>query len=433
MKLIHKATRSFLIACLLVAGLGGVFCFFLLKKIFSEEATEQLYAQKKKLTAHLHQTRQMPENWYALTDSLAVVRVSEPVAETLTDTLLANPLEPGELLDYRILTFGVSVLPLDNPESGTRHYKITIQNPIYETEDLSMAVFTIFAGLIAALVLALLLVNYWLSNRLWLPFYKTLDTLSKFKINEAQPLTFAPTSTNEFQTLQTHLDQLTRLVRQEYASLKTFTENASHELQTPLAVISSNLEQLLQAPNLTQSQLEQIGGLLDTTGRLARMNQTLLLLTKIDNRQFGTVERVDFSKSLGEKLTLWEALIEHKGIKVDQQIEPGVDILVNPHLADVMLNNLLTNAIKHNLPNGRISVALCPQKLIIRNTGNPPTVPVGQLWERFQKDSTDQSSLGLGLALVAKICQSSGFQVSYEYAQGWHEVVLAMADSTGQR
>ncbi|WP_373513826.1 sensor histidine kinase [Persicitalea sp.] len=426
MKLIQKATRSFLIACLLVASLGGVFCFFLLKKIFSEEATEQLYAQKKKLAAHLKETRQMPENWYALTDSLAVIRVVEPASETLTDTVLANPLEPGEMLDYRILSFGVSVLPLDDSTSEIQHYKVTIQNPIYETEDLSQAVFMIFAGLIVALVLALLLVNYLLSNRLWQPFYQTLATLDTFKINETQPLTFTPTTTGEFLTLQANLDQLTRLVRQEYASLKTFTENASHELQTPLAVINSNLEQLLQAPNLTHSQLEQISGLLDTTGRLARLNQTLLLLTKIENRQFARQERLDFSKLLREKLTLWEGLIQHKGIKVNQHIEVGVEVLLNPYLADVLLNNLLTNAIKHNVTEGEIGVTLSPQKLIIRNTGSPPTVPIEQLWARFRKESNHPDSLGLGLALVAKICETSGFQVSYNFKAGWHAVVVGM-------
>lgn len=429
MKLIHKATRSFLLACLLVAGLGGVFCYFLLKKIFSEETTEQLYAQKKKLTAHLRGARQMPENWYSLTDSLAVERVDAPVAETLTDTVMANPLEPGEMLDYRILTFGVSAPPGDDSLSDNHRYKVTIQNPIYETEDLSQAVFMIFAGLIIALVLAMIFVNYWLSNRLWRPFYQTLATLETFKISETKPLEFPLSNTTEFQTLQQNLDQLTRLVRQEYASLKTFTENASHELQTPLAVISANLEQLLQAPNLSPNQLEQIGGLLDTTGRLAKMNQTLLLLTKIENRQFGAMEKLDLSRLLGEKLTLWEPLMLHKGINISQQIVPGVEVVVNPHLADVLLNNLLSNAIKHNLPAGKIEIELSPQKLTIRNTGRPPTVPVAQLWERFRKDSISSDSLGLGLALVAKICETSGFQVSYDFEEGWHKFFIMMMGS----
>lgn len=430
MKLIHKATRSFLIACLLVAGLGGVFCYFLLKKIFSDEATEQLYAQKEKLALHLRESRQMPENWYSLTDSVAVERVDASITETLTDTLMANPLEPGEMLDYRILTFGVSAPAAVDSLRSDQYYRVTIQNPIYETEDLSEVVFMIFTGLLIALVLALLLVNYWLSNRLWQPFYQTLTTLGTFKINETEPLVFAPTSTQEFQTLQQNLDQLTCLVRQEYSSLKTFTENASHELQTPLAVISSNLEQMLQAPNLTPAQLEQIGGLLDTTGRLAKMNQTLLLLTKIENRQFGTPERVDFSQLLGEKLMLWEPLMQHKGLALHQQISPGVEVLVNPHLADVLLNNLLSNAIKHNIAAGEITIALNSEKLMIRNTGRAPTVSMAQLWERFRKDSPNPDSMGLGLALVAKICETSGLRVSYDFEEGWHRFFLMMNDES---
>ncbi|GHB60636.1 sensor histidine kinase [Persicitalea jodogahamensis] len=427
MKLIHKATRSFLLASLLVAGLGGVFCFFLLKKIFSEEATEQLYAQKEKLTAHLHETRQVPENWYSLTDSLVVEKVNGPVIEVLTDTVLANPLEPGEMLDYRILVFGVStsagidspnLVPPDRPQ----YYKVTIQNPLYETEDLSRAVFLIFAGLIAALMVALLMVNYWLSNRLWQPFYQTLAKLGTFKISEVEPLEFPTSSTTEFQTLQKNLDQMTSMVRQEYASLKTFTENASHELQTPLAVISANLEQLLQAPNLTPLQFEQIGGLLDTTARLAKLNQTLLLLTKIENQQFATRERIDFGQLLHEKLMLWETLIQYKGLSLTHRISSGVEILVNPYLADVLLNNLLTNTIKHNLPEGKIDIELSSKKLAIRNTGRPPTVPVEQLWERFRKDSPNPDSLGLGLALVAKVCETSGFRANYSFEGDWHSL-----------
>ena len=154
-------------------------------------------------------------------------------------------------------------------------------------------------------------------------------------------------------------------------------------MQTPLAVISSNLEQLLQAQNLSQNQLEQIGGLLDTTGRLARMNQTLLLLTKIENRQFGATEKVDFSRLLAEKLTLWEPLMQHKGLALHQQISPGVEVLVNP-----------------------------------------------QLWERFRKDSTNPDSLGLGLALVAKICETSGLRVRYDFEEGWHGFFLMMNDES---
>lgn len=424
MKLIHKATRSFLLACLLVAGLGGMFCYFLLKKIFSDEATEQLYAQKEKLTAHLHETREVPENWYSLTDSLVVERVDAPLGAMIYDTIMANPLEPGEMLDYRILVFGVSSPATHGSMDEIHHYKVTIQNPLYETEDLSRAVFIVFAGLVAALVSALLLVNYWLSNRLWKPFYQTLATLGTFKISETKPLEFPLSTTTEFQTLQQNLDQLTSLVRQEYASLKTFTENASHELQTPLAVISSNLEQLLQAPNLSPGQLEQISGLLDTTGRLAKMNQTLLLLTKIENYQFGARAKVDLSLLVREKLMLWDAFIQHKGIALSQQIAPGVEVFVNSHLADVLLNNLLTNAIKHNMAEGEIGVELTRQALAIRNTGRPPTMPVAQLWERFRKDSINPDSLGLGLALVAKICETSGFRAEYNFEKGWHQVEI---------
>ncbi|WP_428663275.1 sensor histidine kinase [Runella sp.] len=411
MTLINKATRSFLLACVLASALGGVSCFFFLKKIMDNEASDQLLHEKEQVENYVGQVGILPRRWFSISDSLWAVRMHPPVPMQMSDTILYSPVNK-EYLAYRQLSFGIGTF--------NGYYQVNIRKAMYETHNLTQALLLAFSGLTLLLMGLLLIINYQLSNSLWQPFYQTLATLRTFQLGQPESLRFRRTSINEFQTLQASLKQLTDQLRRDYQSLKTFTENASHELQTPLAVINSNLEMLIQAPNLTEEQMERIGHLIETVGNLSKMNQTLVLLTKIENRQFSEEEELNISELLNEKVNLWEALIRDKGIALTTEIAPDVRLKMNAFLADVLLNNLLGNALKHNTPSGSIRIVLTSRKLEILNKGLPPSVPISQLWERFSKGSTRSDSVGLGLALVRQIADNYGFKANYDYQEGWH-------------
>jgi signal transduction histidine kinase len=332
MTLLSKATRLFFAACLIALIVSGIGGYVFLQKIMDEEATEQLAHEHQQVINFVEQTGVLPERWFSISDSLWAIPMQTVVPIQLFDTTLTNRAE-NESLMYRQLSFGI--------DTQLGYYQVNIRKALYKVHDLTKALLLAFSVLILLLVGILFWVNYSLSRNLWQPFYQTLAKLKTFKISEDEALHFAPTEIVEFKTLQTTLEQLTQKVRQDYISLKTFTENASHELQTPLAVIGANLEQLLQAANLTQTQVEQIDSLLDVVRRISKMNQALLLLTKIENRQYEAHESIDFSELVEDKLNLWEALIQHKGIKLTTHITPHVHIPINPFLADVLLNNLL--------------------------------------------------------------------------------------------
>lgn len=415
MTLLSKATRLFLAACLIALAVSGLGGYVFLQKIMDEEATEQLAHEHQQVVNYVEQTGVLPERWFSISDSLWAVPMRTIVPTQLFDTTLTNRAEKESLM-YRQLSFGI--------DTQVGYYQVNIRKALYKVHDLTKALLLAFGVLILLLVGILFWVNYSLSRNLWKPFYQTLAKLKTFKISEDEALHFASTEIVEFKTLQKTLEQLTQKVRQDYISLKTFTENASHELQTPLAVIGANLEQLLQATNLTQTQVEQIDSLLDVVRRISKMNQALLLLTKIENRQYDTHERIDFSDLVEDKLNLWEALIQHKGIELTTHIAPHVHIPINPFLADVLLNNLLNNAIKHNFKTGKIEVELTPQTFIVRNTGTPPSLPIEQLWERFSKDSIRNDSVGLGLALVKQICETNQLGYSYTFKDGWHTLKI---------
>lgn len=409
MKLINKATRSFLVACLIASIVGGFLCYLFLKKILKHEATEQLLIQKEKVEKYVKLNERLPTNIFSLSDTLWFTHATNPMPCRIKDTTFFTHHED---LTYRQISFGVAT-----PEG---YYKVNIRKALFEFEDLTKALLAAFSSLMLLLVGMLIFLNYWLSRSIWKPFYETLALLQTFKIAQKEAISFNTTTISEFQTLQKNLLSLTEQVRREYQSLKSFTENASHELQTPLAVIGSNLELLLQDDNLTVNQMQQITSLIESLGKLSKLNQTLLLLTKIENRQFSDAKVLNFSMILNEKISLLEVWIQHKKLHLTTNITPNVKLQSNEFLVDVLLNNLLGNAIKYNSLEGNLLISLNEDCLSVKNTGNQPSVPTQELFERFKKDSVHSESLGLGLALVKQICDTYHFQVSYVYENGWH-------------
>lgn len=416
MKLINKTTRSFLFACLIASVSGGILCYVFLRKVLDDEVTEQLTLQKIKIEKLVEKNGALPDRFLTLLDSIWIKPSSAPVAVQIKDTTFFAGVE-HEMLDCRQISFGI--------QTTKGYYKVTIRKTLYESDELMGALLIVFTGVMLLLVGLLFFVNYRVSRSIWQPFYKTLDLLQTFKITQKDPLVFNTTDILEFQTLQKNLFSLTEQVKREYQSLKSFTENASHELQTPLAVIGSNLELLLQDNNLTDSQMQQMGSLIEYLGKLSKLNQTLLLLTKIENRQFDTAQSIDFSVCLNEKLNLLDVWIQHKNLQVNTSIQPHVILRINEFLADVLLNNLLSNAIKYNQQEGEIVIELTWNFLLIKNTGMPPTIPTEQLFERFKKDSSHSESMGLGLALVKQICETYNFMVTYLYKNGWHIITIS--------
>ena len=416
MNLLTRTTRTFLLASLLATFVSGLLCYAFLMHIMDEEAFEQLQNTKTRLTDYVKTQGRLPtETWTPAQENLLIRPVAGPVSEQISDTLLYNDLEKG-LINYRQLTFGLAAFG--------QHYRVIIQKPLLEMEDLTEALLLGFAGLLVILISTLVVVNYRIARRLWQPFYRTLATVASFQSGQPVPLAFTPTKITEFSQLQTQLMQLTERVRRDFQSLKTFTENASHELQTPLAIIRTKLEALLQDETLTPPQSRQISTLLEAVGRLTKLNQTLLLLTKIENRQFVAVESLALADLIAPKVDFMSDWIRHKQLLLTLQVDPSVRVVMNPYLADVLLNNALSNAIKHNEVGGHLSIQLTPSGLTVSNTGVAPDQSPERLRERFQKNDAASDSPGLGLAIIDEIGRTYDFRVHYHYAAGWHHLTI---------
>jgi signal transduction histidine kinase len=415
MKLITKASHIFLITCSIALVIGTFLGVIIFKRIMSDEATEHLLNQRLKVENYVLQNKQLPTNQFTLSDSLWFTSESSIKGYELKDTLFYNYIE-AEPLMYRKISFGVV--------SNGNKYTASILKPMYETEDLTEAIVLTLFGIVLLIVSALFVTNYLISKRLWQPFHQTLESLSGFKITQRDSLVFAQTDVSEFNQLQEQLSDLTNKVRSDYQSLKSFTENASHELQTPLSVIGSNLEMLIQDENLTENQLKQISQLIDSLGKVSKLNQTLLLLTKIENRQFATTEKTDLSEVLENKLALLHTWVNHKSIDVKTVILPDVCIHISPYLLEILLNNILGNAIKYNTHNGKLNIHLSDDKLVIENLGAKPDYSTEEMFGRFRKGRSNGDSLGLGLAIVKQICETYQFEVSYNYTNDFHSLTI---------
>jgi signal transduction histidine kinase len=210
-------------------------------------------------------------------------------------------------------------------------------------------------------------------------------------------------------------------MQQDYLSLKQFTENASHEMQTPLAIIRSQIELLQQRVPTDESVLQHLQHIQRASSKLSRLNQALLLLTRLDNQQYESRTEVQLAVVLNQQVEALQALIDAKSLQLTFQVT-GVSLRMHPDLADLLVNNLLSNAIRHNQPGGQVLIELEPAFLRISNTGEPPSIPSEQMFARFSKGTHSAHSLGLGLSIVKEICEQYQWGLHYEYADAWHRV-----------
>jgi signal transduction histidine kinase len=269
------------------------------------------------------------------------------------------------------------------------------------------------------LMVGFILLNRRISKRLWQPFYRSLGQIKNFDLNRQDKVIFETTDIDEFAELNQSLDKLIAGSVAAYNQQKEFADNASHELQTPLAIIQSKLDLLLQSKSLTTEQYDIIEDANKALARVARINKNLLLLTKIENSQFMQKEPIHLPELLQNAIALFSNFSDDKGLVVQTDIAHGVVVEGNQLLVEIMLNNLLTNAIRYSPAYGTITVQLSADRLTISNTGTT-ALNQEQLFKRFGTTSAQTPGTGLGLALVKQICQRYDWKISYAFSDQLH-------------
>ncbi|MCI0751085.1 MAG: HAMP domain-containing histidine kinase, partial [Flammeovirgaceae bacterium] len=255
--------------------------------------------------------------------------------------------------------------------------------------------------------------------KLWKPFYNTLNQLKAYELDKSELIQPEKTNIIEFDDLNKTVSHLTDRNRKVYLEQKEFIENASHELQTPLSIFQSKLDNLMQLPGLTEAGAATILDLEETAQRMARLNKNLLLLSKIDNDQFNEVEEIDLSVLAKKLLSNLQPMADVDNISIQTSINP-LSIKANSTLLEVLLTNLFHNAIRHTNPKGEVNVQITGRVLTVSNTGSPLKMSPDKMFERFSKEGNGENSSGLGLAIVKKVCDTCRYEIVYNFQNEVH-------------
>lgn len=297
-------------------------------------------------------------------------------------------------------------------------YRLTIESNIEEVDETLWAIAVVTILFFSLLLSGIVILNRRMTKRLWKPFNETLIKLKDFELNKNRGINFEKSNIQEFEELNSALTKLIEKNVHVFDQQKTFIENASHELQTPLAVLKSKIDLLMQSKSLTEDQLQLLTSVETALSRVTRINKNLLLLAKIENDQFLSTENVELSQVLEESVNLVDDYISAKQISIKIHTE-SLQLACNKTLLEILVNNLLINAIIHNQTGGEIKIRMKSNTLTVSNSGNTK-LNNEHLFKRFAISSSENTNSGLGLAIVKEICNRYQWTVNYTFDGSHH-------------
>lgn len=302
-----------------------------------------------------------------------------------------------------------------------RYFEISVYTPTIEKKDLREAIFYLLIGLFTTLLIAILLINIWVFHRIMKPFYRLLEWLDNFRLDKKNEPLDNPTNTTEFRKLNVAVNRFAVHSEEIFEQQKQFIGNASHEIQTPIAVCQNRLEMLMEDETLTEQQMGEIVKTYQTLEYVSKLNKSLLLLSKIDNSQFAETKEISLNEVLHRYSDDYREVYHYRGITLDIQEKATFRVQMNETLAVVLVTNLLKNAFVHNIDKGMIRVEITSSSIRFGNTGADVALDDKRIFERFYQGSRKRKgSTGLGLAIVHAICRQCRLQVRYRFLDGMH-------------
>lgn len=412
-KLLHKTLRVYIAFSLIVLIISAPLFYFITERLFIEDADETLFLHQKEFF-----TNNLPvlkEEDIALWNRVSRdVKIEQPSSYLKGDSVfyrfyldsLANENEP-----YRVLLSPISI--------EGKQYTFMARSNLIESEDLIASIAILFFLTLTLLLTGLFIITRRLSFKLWLPFYTTLDQIEHFELDKSIQPTFALTDVEEFNRLNQSINRLLEKNLSTYKNQKEFIENASHELQTPLAIIQVKLDLLVQQVPLNNELGDTLTKINEAVSRLNRINKNLLLLSKIENDQYASMEQVSLSDILNKQVLFLVEQAEEKNVSVTFETIKPLLVKANTTLLEITIRNLLLNALRHNHIHGEILIKLDQNILTISNTGVSSALSTEILFRRFSHTGPEGGN-GLGLAIVKKICDLHGWMIKYVYQNEMH-------------
>ena len=412
MKLFTKYNRINLLTTIIIFLLSATAFYFVIRYILINQVDNDLKIEEREIETYVNEHGILPEPIPVKDQKISYALYDRDFIKRRFTT---EHLE-GERDSFRVLQFGIV--------AKGNSYIATVAKSLEGTDDLTMSILLISLATIFVILVAFLVINRVLLKRLWQPFYSSLDILKNFRVDKKQSVNFPATQIDEFAFMNETIQKTTHQAQQEYSLLKEFTENASHEMQTPLAIIRSKLDLLIQDENFSEKQSKTMQSAYTAIEKLSRLNQSLLLLAKIENNQYAETSGINLKEKITEKLAAFHELWQNENISVTSSLEDA-KVNLNTELADILLNNLFSNATRHNFPNGCIRIDLKERELKISNSSNVKELNSEQMFLRFFAQDKKSRYNGLGLSIIKQICDVSGFNIQYSFAEGQHRFRLS--------
>jgi signal transduction histidine kinase len=399
MKFLTKINRNYfllLISILFFASIGG---YFIVKIIILNEARETLLEREILIRNHLAETGEVP-NIYPI---IEVNKIDSKILEApiFKEIKIKDEFE-NEFEPYLEYSNQVKI--------KNSWYFIKLRQSTFESEDLIIILALTLSILLLSSFGVLFFISKKMNKTVWSDFEQNLHEIENFNFIENKKLNLFNSHIDEFDRLNKVVIQLTEKLKSDYLLLKEFTENASHEIQTPLSVVLLNLEEVLQQ-DLNKETFKKVVSSINALKRLSTLNQSLILLTKIENKQFKAEKILSFNDIIKQKVMEFAPLFETKKLTVKFKSERDFLIKMNEHLAELLIINLLSNAVNHNLSGGNIKISIKEKELKICNTGEANSLTEDNIFNRFAKGNS--KSLGLGLAIVKNICDTHNLEIHY--------------------
>jgi signal transduction histidine kinase len=410
MKLSAHYNKASIIITIAVLLAGSVIYYLAINYIATAQLDRDLTEEIDEVNDYIRQRQQLPSQVDFDEDVTVFTKTNQKnlprrFFDTVYNNVKEKDIEGGRAVSGLITFKG-------------ENYKVTISESKESTEYLITIIAIITLLLMLGLLAILFVTNKYILNGLWKPFYKTLNEMKVFNVSEEHGFDMQQSKVEEFNELNAAVQLMSARVKNDFKNLKHFTENASHEMLTPLAVITAKLDTLIQDETIKPEQYDQINDIYAATSKLSRLNQSLLLLVKIENSLIEDAEWVDLDVLISEKVRLFQDLLLTREIDVTEKLTPK-KVLVSKYLVDILLNNLFSNAIRHSIHKGQIIITLNAGELSFQNSGTDKPLNEETIFERFQKGNKSEGT-GLGLSIVKNICSIYNWNIYYKYRNSLH-------------
>lgn len=302
-----------------------------------------------------------------------------------------------------------------------QYYELSVSTPTIEKQDLRESIFYLLIGLFVILLVTILIINIWVFYRSMKPFYVLLHWLGDYRLGQTHKPLYNPTHTSEFQKLNDTVVRFAQHSEEVFQQQKQFIGNASHEIQTPLAVCRNRLEMLMEDETLTEQQLGEIIKTYETLEYVSKLNKSLLLLSKIDNHQYSETSKVCLNDILHSLIPDFEEVYAFKEVSLSLEENARLCADMNEVLATVLMTNLLKNAFVHNVEDGSIRITINRDSICFSNTGTLVALDEKRVFERFYQGNKKEGSTGLGLAIANAVCRQFKLELKYVFKDGMHQ------------